>query len=198
LFISDNNIENVYTTKTRARENILVFPEENCFEFDFLNDEMWVGQMEGLSLGVILERIKNKKFDIKKLESLLPPALLEIIIYHPDQLIIYINPPYAEAGNSMLHHEKRGKKEVEKSLINKIYKHHLGKASHELFAQFLMRIYQEIPNCKIGNFSKLKTINAPNFTDFRRFFLARFEKGFMVPAETFENVSGDFPIAFQC
>jgi hypothetical protein len=73
----------------------------------------------------------------------------------------------------------------------------LGAASRELYAQFLIRIYKEITGCKIGFFSKLKHIQANNFKQFRKVFLAKYEKGFIVPANTFDNVKGNFPIAFQ-
>jgi hypothetical protein len=65
-----------------------------------------------------------------------------------------------------------------------------------MFAQFFTRIYQEIPNCVLAEFSKLKILQAPNFSDFRNFFRARLEKFFVVPADTFDNVKGDFPIGF--
>ena len=70
-------------------------------------------------------------------------------------------------------------------------------AGRELFAQFLIRIYKEIPNCKIANFSKLKNLQGTAFEDFRKQFRAKLEKIFIVPADTFDNVSGKFPISFQ-
>ncbi len=42
-----------------------------------------------------------------------------------------------------------------------------GKASNELFTQFIARIAQEIPNVTLAIFSKLKYVNAPNFEKFR-------------------------------
>ena len=72
----------------------------------------------------------------------------------------------------------------------------MGKASSEMFAQFFTRIYTEIPNCKLAEFSTLKILQAPNFSDFRNFYRAKLEKIFLVPANTFDNVSGEFPIGF--
>jgi hypothetical protein len=72
----------------------------------------------------------------------------------------------------------------------------MGKASSELFAQFFTRIYKEIPNCILAEFSTLKILQAPNFSDFRGFFRAKLESLFLVPANTFDNVKGDFPIGF--
>ncbi|NHW58825.1 hypothetical protein HA378_27035, partial [Escherichia coli] len=39
-------------------------------------------------------------------------------------------------------------------------------------------------------------LQAPNFSDFRNFFRAKLEKIFVVPANTFDNVKGHFPIGF--
>jgi hypothetical protein len=81
-------------------------------------------------------------------------------------------------------------------MIHRKYASNLGNARNELFAQFLMRIYKEIPNCKIANFSKLKNLQGTNFEQFRKCFLAKPEKIFIVPGNTFDNVTGQFPIGF--
>ena len=44
-------------------------------------------------------------------------------------------------------------------------------------------------------FSKLKFINGTNFRKFK-IFKAEYMGGFVVPAETFDNVKGKFPIGF--
>lgn len=112
--------------------------------------------------------------------------------------MIYINPPYAEAGNSSTQ-KKTGN---HKSLVakgNKIsekYKEILGRANNELYAQFFIRIYSEINGCILATFSTLKYLNSQNFIKFRESFKARFLGGFMTPADTFDNVDGDFPIGF--
>ena len=140
--------------------------ESHVFQFDFLND------------------------DFTKL-----PQGLQDIINDPKRrkkLIIYINPPYAE-GDARL---GKGRKGIQESKIHDKYQKDLGKASGELFAQFFMRIYQEIPDAILAEFSKLKILQAPNFEKFRNVFKAKLEKLFLVPASTFDNVSGQFPIGF--
>lgn len=72
----------------------------------------------------------------------------------------------------------------------------MSSANNELFAQFFIRIYIEIPNCILACFSKLKYITGNNFKSFREIFKTKFLKGFVVPADTFDNVKGDFPISF--
>lgn len=146
--------------------------KNHVFQFDFLNDE-FIPQKEG---------------------GKMPNSLYEIISDEEKRkkLVIYINPPYAEGDNI----RGIGRKNVHVSRIHSKYQDIIGKASSEMFAQFFTRIYNEIPNCKLGEFSKLKILQAPNFSDFRNFYRAKLEKIFVVPANTFDNVSGEFPIGF--
>lgn len=146
--------------------------EGNIFQFDFLNDSFD-------KLPKSLQEVLNDENKRKK-------------------LVIYINPPYAEAGNM---HTTIGRGEHKKkvSLDNNTYykyKDAMSSASNELFAQFFMRIYKEIPNCILACFSKLKYVNSTNFIKFRETFKPKFLDGFVVPANTFDNVKGQFPIGF--
>jgi hypothetical protein len=110
---------------------------------------------------------------------------LQDIINNPEKrkkLVMYINPPYKRGlgvANTTWHSDE------------------LGEAKDELYIQFLFRIYKEIKGCKIGIFSKLKMLNAPDFQTLRSLFKAKIEKLFVVPANTFDNVKGKFPIGFQ-
>lgn len=140
--------------------------KSHVFKFDFLNDDF-------TKLPQSLQDIINDDAKRKK-------------------LIIYINPPYAEGDNI----RGIGRKDVHISKIHSKYQTLMGKASSEMFAQFFTRIYQEIPHCVLAEFSTLKILQAPNFSDFRIFFRASLEKIFVVPADTFDNVKGDFPIGF--
>ena len=142
--------------------------ESHVFQFDFLNDD-FTKLPKGLQ-DIINDEEKRKK------------------------LVMYINPPYAEAGTG------QGKKSKTGVALNHLtkdrYRTQLGKATNELFAQFLIRIYFEIPNSTIANFSKLKNLQSSNFSDFRTHFRAKLEKIFVTPAKTFDNVKGEFPIGF--
>ena len=165
-----------FAVKLKLLQNALEFPEiknganlleSHVFQFDFLNDDF----------------------------SLLPKSLQDVI-NDPKlrkKLIIYINPPYAEATNY------KGNTKVDVAKQNKIfsqYSKELDGAMNELFAQFFIRIFKEIPNSKLAAFSKLKYISAPNFKGFRKHFNAEFLKGFVCPAFSFDNVKGNFPIGF--
>jgi len=113
------------------------------------------------------------------------------------KLIIYINPPYAESAGKGTLHGKEGRKDIGISKIRDKYKTKLSQGSKELFAQFLIRIHEEIKGCKIAEFSKLKAITGSNFAVFRQNFKVKFCKGFLVPANSFDNVHGNFPIGFK-
>ena len=148
--------------------------KNHVFQFDFLNDE-FIPQKEG---------------------GKMPDSLYEIISDEEKRkkLVIYINPPYAEVGSKG---EKENKTGVSKTRMGSKYKLLMKKGSNELFAQFIIRIYKEIPYCKIGEFSTLKILQSPNFLDFRKHYRAKLEKIFLVPAKTFDNVKGEFPIGFK-
>jgi len=167
---------------------------------------IWASTIDKQDVGVINERIKNGahlleshvfQFDFLNdgFEKL--PKELKKIIDDPvkrKKLIIYINPPYAETMSKGEKH-KAG---LNISKVNTAYSLQMGNcANRELFIQFLTRIYFEIPDCYICTFSKLKSLNAPNFDIFRSFFKAKLKSLFVVPAYTFDNVKGKFPIGFQ-
>ncbi len=146
--------------------------KNNVFQFDFLNDDF-------TKLPQPLQDIINDEEKRKK-------------------LLMYINPPYAEAASAKTV-SGTGENKANASIGNKTYDKYkgvIGKASNELFTQFLARIYAEIPNCKIANFSTLKNLQSSNFKDFRNFYRANLEKIFIVPSDTFDNVKGKFPIGF--
>lgn len=143
--------------------------DSHVFQFDFLNDDFNDPKVPN-SLKEILTNDEKRK-----------------------RLFIYINPPYAEADSRI----GKGRSKFAISKIHKKYEPFMGYSKRELYIQFLTRIYKEIPNCRLGLFSKLKHIQAPRFKCFRDNFNAELSKLFMVPANTFDNVSGSFPIAFQ-
>ncbi len=142
--------------------------ENHVFQFDFLNDD-FIKLPKSLQ-DVISDEKKRKK------------------------LIIYINPPYAEASSYGI--ESIPQVATDKSVFKK-YKSEIGaEALNELFAQFFTRIYKEIPDSILASFSTPKYITSEKFVKFRNTFKAEFKKGFVCPADTFDNVKGKFPIGF--
>ncbi|GAA7594921.1 hypothetical protein HpBHB49_14620 [Helicobacter pylori] len=172
LYLSTLDHNDVAIVKELATANKLNLLENHVFQFDFLNDDF---NKAPKSLQEILKDKEKRK-----------------------RLIIYINPPYAEAGNKakMSGTGEHKAKVARNNLICKKYKDDLNKANNELFAQFFMRIYKELDGCIMASFSKLKYLNSSNFKKFREVFKAKFLEGFMVPADSFDNVKGQFPISF--
>jgi len=140
--------------------------EDHVFQFDFLND------------------------DFTKL-----PKPLQDIINNPakrKKLVVYINPPYAESNGRV----SLNRSNIQLTSIYSIYKSKMGSVAAELYAQFLFRIYFQIPDCLIAQFSKFKIISSSNSSVFRSNFLADIKSCFVVPGNTFDNVKGKFPIGF--
>ncbi|GAA8797518.1 hypothetical protein oki783_14450 [Helicobacter pylori] len=171
-FLSTLDSNDVAIVKELAAANKLNLLENHVFQFDFLNDDFKKAPKS-------LQEILNDKEERKK-------------------LIIYINPPYAEAGNKakMSGTGEHKAKVARNNKTHETYKDLLGSGANELFAQFFMRIYMELDGCIMASFSKLKYLNSSNFKKFREVFKAKFLEGFMVPADSFDNVKGQFPIGF--
>lgn len=174
IFASTLDEADVRVMKERATNGANLLPE-HIFQFDFLNDEFSCGKLPKALIDIIQDEEKRKK------------------------LIIYINPPYAEAASAKTV-TGTGANKAGTSIGNRtynLYKGRIGSACNELFAQFLVRINHELSLCKIAEFSTLKTLQSSNFQEFRRLFRAKLEKIFLAPADTFDNVKGKFPIGFK-
>ncbi|MGB0980745.1 MAG: hypothetical protein ACPGUH_01465 [Winogradskyella sp.] len=159
----DQSDVNVMHERIEHGANLL---KNHVFQFDFLNDDFT--KLPQSLQNIIKDEEKRKK------------------------LVVYINPPYAEADNRF----GEGRKGVAESEIHKKYSDKMGYTKREMYIQFLTRIYFEIPEVVIANFSTLKNLQAPRFKDFRRFYRAKLENLFLTPAKTFDNVKGTFPIGF--
>lgn len=162
----------VQVMKNRTADGELNLLEKHIFQFDFLND------------------------DFKDL----PESLCDVI-NDPEKrkrLVIYINPPYAEAADKTTV-TGRGKNKTDVAVKHRTYHKYLDKigiAGRELFAQFFIRISCELSPGVLAEFSKLKILQAPNFREFRKAFQAQLGRNFLVPAASFDNVNGKFPIGF--
>jgi len=148
-------------------EHGAILLENHVFQFDFLNDDF----------------------------SKLPQGLQDILNDEKKRkkLIISINPPYAEVSSKA----EKGKVGVNLSKTHTKYNSILGTAGRELFAQFLIRIYSELNGVILAEFSKLKILQGSAFLSLKDHFQAKLEKIFLAPADTFDNVKGQFPIGFK-
>ncbi len=174
LYLSTLDHNDVAIVKDLAAKNHLKLLENHVFQFDFLNDDFFSDKLPKSLQEILKDQEKRKR------------------------LIIYINPPYAEADNKskMSGTGEHKAKVARDNLICEKYKNELGKANNEVFAQFFMRIYKELNGVILASFSTLKNLQGSNFKKFREVFKAEFKGGFMVPADTFDNVKGQFPIGF--
>ncbi|MGN8527447.1 hypothetical protein ACR9NF_00375 [Helicobacter pylori] len=174
LYLSTLDHNDVAIIKDLASKNHLKLLENHVFQFDFLNDDFYSEKVPKSLQEILKDKEKLKK------------------------LIIYINPPYAEAGNKakMSGTGEHKAKVARNNKTHETYKDCLGSGANELFAQFFMRIYKELNGCIMASFSTLKYLNSSNFKKFREIFKAKFLEGFMVPADSFDNVTGQFPIGF--
>ncbi|WP_024115166.1 hypothetical protein [Helicobacter pylori] len=174
LYLSTLDHNDVAIVKDLAAKNHLKLLENHVFQFDFLNDDFFSDKAPKSLQEILKDQEKRKK------------------------LIIYINPPYAEAGNKakMSGTGEHKAKVARNNKVYETYKDLLKSGANELFAQFFMRIYKELNGCIMASFSTLKYLNSSNFKKFREVFKAKFLERFMVPADSFDNVKGQFPIGF--
>ena len=169
IFASTLDQQDVDVMRDRIRNGANLL-EGHIFQFDFLNDDFFS------------EKVPEKLREIISDEKL------------RRKLIIYINPPYSEPSS----YGKGSKPQV--ANLTAIFKRFSGtigsEAMQELFAQFFVRVVNDLPGSTLATFSTPKFITSQKFDKFRQYFKAKFLKGFACKAETFDNVDGKFPIGF--
>ncbi len=151
------------------------------FQYDYLNDDI-------TDDGKIDYSLTNK----------IPEELRKAIV-SGKKILVLINPPYAEATNADNTSKGAGaenKAGVAKTKFAATAMSDYGKASNELFTQFVARISKEIPTATLAMFSKLKYVNSTNFEKFREIWNAEYRGGFIVHSKAFEGLKGNFPIGF--
>ncbi|WP_279128883.1 hypothetical protein [Helicobacter winghamensis] len=195
LYASTLDKADVEIMQELSSENALHLLPKHIFQFDFLNDEFFDKPCDKHAKNGLDSKCPNC------IESKLPKSLQEILKNEAKRkkLIIFINPPYAEAASTKTTTSTNNQNKTNVSnqtLISQRYMGDYDKSVRELFAQFFIRINEEIPHCILASFSTLKYVNASNFVKFREKFKAKFLKGFICPAYTFDNVKGNFPIGF--
>lgn len=189
LEVKHSNLRNVFMSTLDTEDINVMKATRTCvsatrFQYDYLNDDI-------TDNGEIDYSITNKV-----------PKSLQDAIKAGKKILVLINPPYAEAGNSanVSISSKGGEtstnETVAKTKFAKTSMRKYGKASNELFTQFVARIAKEIPNATLAMFSKMKYINAPNFTEFRNNWNAEYLGGFVVHSIAFDGLKGNFPIGF--
>jgi hypothetical protein len=185
LEVKHSNPRNIYMSTLDEEDVDVMKATKTCvaaerFQYDYLNDDV-------TDDGKINYSLTNKV-----------PEGLRKAIAENKKILVLINPPYAEATNRAnigLGEETTTKAGVSKTRISAIMDKY-GKASNELFVQFIARLAIEIPTATLAIFSTMKYVNAPNFEEFRKCWQAKYLGGFVVHNQAFEGLSGKFPIGF--
>ena len=180
LEVKHSNPRNIFMSTLDQADIDVMKATKTCpsavrFQYDYLNDDID-------DFGQIDYSLTNKI-----------PLALQQAIKDGKKILVLINPPYAESGRGIGEGNKLG---VAKTIFSLTAMTEYGKASNELFTQFVARIAQELPNATLAMFSKLKYVNAPNFEQFRSQWSAVYLGGFVVHSKAFDGLNGDFPIGF--
>ncbi len=180
LEVKHSNPRNIYMSTLDQADVDVMKATKTCvsatrFQYDYLNDDITdEGKIDYSLTNKIPEGLRKAIADGKK-------------------ILVLINPPYAEAGSTL---GKVGKGDVAKTKVADNMMEGYGKATNELFTQFVARIAQEMPTAVLAMFSKLKYVNAPNFEKFREVWNAEYKDGFIVHSKAFDGLNGSFPIGF--
>ena len=186
LEVKHSNPRNIYMSTLDQADVDVMKATKTCvaakrFQYDYLNDDID-------DFGQIDYSITNK----------LPLDLRQAIL-DGKKILVLINPPYAEATNSdntSLTIGAENKSGVAKTKFAATAMSKYGRASNELFMQFITRIAQEIPNATLAMFSTLKYVNSPTLETFRSVWNAKYLGGFVVHSAAFDGLTGNFPIGF--
>ncbi|MEQ1790128.1 MAG: hypothetical protein ABL857_06775, partial [Rickettsiales bacterium] len=180
LEVKHSNPRNIYMSTLDQADVDVMKATKTCvsatrFQYDYLNDDI-------NEFGQIDYGMTNK----------LPKALQQAIA-EGKKILVLINPPYAEARAGVGSKSKIG---VAKTKLAAASMAEYGKASNELFTQFLVRIAKEIPTATIAMFSTLKYVNSQTMDVFRSVWNAKYLGGFIVHSKAFDGLNGEFPIGF--
>jgi hypothetical protein len=179
LEVKHSNPRNIYMSTLDQADVDVMKATKTCvaatrFQYDYLNDDI-------TDDGKIDYTLTNKI-----------PAALQQAIKDGKKILVLINPPYAESGDTL---GSEAKTNVATTKIGAAMKEY-GYAKRELFVQFIARVSKEIPNATIAMFSTLKYFNASNFERFRELWNAKYLGGFIVHSKAFDGLNGNFPIGF--
>ena len=186
LEVKHSNHRNIFMSTLDQADIDVMKASHTCvaatkFQYDYLNDDVDdFGQIDYSRSNKMPDALRQAIADAKAGKK------------GAKKILVLMNPPYAEAANSL---GSAGKTDVAKSAVGAGMAD-LGYAARELFVQFLTRVQRELPGATVALFSKLKYVNAPNFESFRDKWMAKYLDGFVVHSKAFDGLKGDFPIGF--
>jgi hypothetical protein len=183
LEVKHSNPRNIYMSTLDSADVDVMRATKTCvaaqrFQYDYLNDDID-------DFGNIDYSLTNK----------IPQGLRDAIA-EGKKILVLINPPYAEATNADTISGGENKTGVAKTKLAAHAMKEYGKASNELYTQFVVRIAKEIPTATLAIFSTLKYVNAPTLDVFRQNWNVKYLGGFVVDSKSFEGLKGSFPIGF--
>ena len=179
LEVKHSNPRNIFMSTLDNEDVDVMKATKTCvaatrFQYDYLNDDI----------------TDDGKIDYSLTNKL--PLTLQKAIQENKKILVLINPPYAESGDTL---GSEAKTDVATTRISKSMNDY-GYAKRELFVQFVTRIAQEIPKATLAMFSTLKYVNSSNFENFRGIWNAKYLGGFVVHSKAFDGLNGNFPIGF--
>ena len=179
LEVKHSNPRNIYMSTLDQADIDVMKATKTCvaaqrFQYDYLNDDI----------------TDDGKIDYSLSDKV--PAGLRKAISEGKKILVLINPPYAESGDTL---GSEAKSDVASTRVANSMADY-GYATRELFTQFVARIAKELPAATLAMFSTLKYVNAPNFEKFRASWSAKYLGGFAVHSKAFDGIKGDFPIGF--
>lgn len=193
LEVKHSNYHNVFMSTIDQADIDVMRASHTCvgatiFQYDYLNDDVNEFGLIDYSMSM-------------KIPAALQTAIADARVKKrgAKKILVLINPPYAEAtssDNAASRGVDRSKTGVARSKFASAGMEGYGKASNELFTQFLARIHKEIPTATVATFGKLKYVNSQAFEEFRKVWQAKYLGGFVVHSRAFDDLKGDFPIGF--
>ncbi|HQO09731.1 MAG TPA: hypothetical protein PLK90_08345 [Clostridiales bacterium] len=187
LEVKHSNHRNIFMSTLDMADVDIMQATKTCvaaqrFQYDYLNDDI-------TDNGQIDYTLTNK----------VPSSLLKAI-KEEKKILVLINPPYAESTSSDNINtggaSDSSKTGIAKTKLAQSAMSEYGKASNELFTQFVVRIAKEMPNATLAMFSTMKYVNSQTLEIFRSVWNAKYLDGFVVHSKTFDGLKGDFPIGF--
>jgi hypothetical protein len=194
LEVKHSNYRNIFMSTLDKADVEVMRASQTCvgatiFQYDYLNDDISeFGEIDYTLTGKLPNDLRQAIADVKEKKK------------GARKILVLINPPYAEVtsgGNTVADlQEGTSKAGVTATMVAKTLMSEYGKATNELFMQFVGRLHKEIPTATLAIFSKLKYISTPTLDDFRSHWKAKLLGGFAVHSQAFDGLKGNFPIGF--
>jgi len=193
LEVKHSNHRNIFMSTLDKADIDVMTASHTCvaatkFQYDYLNDDVTdFGEIDYALTNKVPKELQQAITDAKAKKK------------GAKKILVLINPPYAEVtngGNTAALSPGSSKEGVTKTLFAEAGMEGYGKATNELFMQFVARIHKEIPGAVLAMFSKLKYITTPTLSDFREKWKAEYLGGFVVHSQAFDGLIGNFPIGF--